>query len=173
MPDLTPPFPIRPPAARAVQEKNPIFCERYLHHLYCGVREWEEENVTWGKYTQARLVAASSLISIKSPLCCSLNDLLSAESPTVAISAGKTNTSHSLSKSSCGCWIQSSGTFTECLGIPNTATSSAGLDSTHTAGKLWWPSPVKMTAPRVNLLQKSRFLKRFREGAYKGGNLSP
>lgn len=69
---------------------------------------------------------ASSLISIKFPLCCSLHDLLAAKSPTVAILAGKTSISHSLSKSSCGCWTQSSGTSTECLSIPNTATVSVG-----------------------------------------------
>lgn len=141
--------------------------------LWNPVREWEKESVTWKKRSQARLVAPSSLVSIKSHLCCSLHDPLSAKNPTVAIPAGKTSTGHSLTKSSCGCWIQSSGTSTEHLSIPNTATSSAGLDSTGTAGRLWWPSPVKTTEPRVNLLQKSRFLKRFREGAYKKGNLSP
>lgn len=36
MPDLTPPFSIKPPVARIVEKKSPIFCERYLHHLYCG-----------------------------------------------------------------------------------------------------------------------------------------
>lgn len=36
MPDLTPPFPFRPPAARTVKEKSPIFYQRYLHQLYCG-----------------------------------------------------------------------------------------------------------------------------------------
>lgn len=125
--------------------------------LWSPVREWEKE-CYMGKCTQARLLAASSLISIKSPLCCSLHDPLAAKSPTVAVPAGKTNTGHSLSKSSCGCWILGSGTSTECLSIPNTATSSAGLDSTDTAGRLCWPSPVPMTAPTVSLLQKSRFL---------------
>lgn len=79
--------------------------------LWSPVRESEKESVTWGRHTQARPVAASSLISIKPPLCCSLHDPLAAKSPTVAIPAGKTSIGHSLSKSSC--WLQSSGTLTE------------------------------------------------------------
>lgn len=49
--------------------------------LWSPVRESEKESVTWGKCTQARPVAASSLISTKSPLCCSLHDPLAAKSP--------------------------------------------------------------------------------------------
>lgn len=49
MPDLTPPFSIKPPVARIVKKKSPIFCERYLHHLYCGaLLENGRRSVTWG-----------------------------------------------------------------------------------------------------------------------------
>lgn len=94
-------FHVRPSAAR--EQKREYLCSAPL-------KEWEKGSTTWAK------IAASSLTSIKSLLCHACCDYLAAKSylsssspSMVVIPIGKSSISHSLSKSSYGWWIQSSG----------------------------------------------------------------
>lgn len=175
MPDLTPPFPFRPPAARTVEEKSPVFCERYLHQLYCGaLLESQRRRVLHGENVLKPGQWLPPPSSAQNHLCAALFMTLWLQRAHGGSTSWKDQ--HWPQSEQKQLWLLTSElwhTDRASESIPNTATSSAGLDSTDAAGRLWWPSPVNVTTPRVNLLQKSRFLKRFREGAYKRGNLSP
>lgn len=80
--NLAPRFPVSPSAARAAEEGTSVFYDGYAHHFYPGplLGSGRKGKLLGGKCTQARPVAASSLISIKSPLRHAHHDCLAAKS---------------------------------------------------------------------------------------------
>lgn len=178
------PFPLRPSVARAVEEGTSVFCDGYDHPFYPGPLLGSGGRIVLhgGKHTEAWLVTASCLIIIKSPLCHAHRDsgckAPASSTDTPPRHGGYTNGEEQrwpqfeqeqlwLLNSELGAQLQS------IWATPNTATFCAGLDGREAGGRVQWPSPAKMAAPRVIQWQKSRFLKRFLEGPYKKRNPSP
>lgn len=90
-----------------MEEGITVFCDGYIHHFYPGsLLGSGRRGVLYGrKYTQDRLVAASSLVTLVTMLTMSLwlQRVSQHHSPMASILMGKSSTSHGLSKSSSSC----------------------------------------------------------------------
>lgn len=147
------------------------------------LREWEKGKATWGKMHTSQ--ASGSLFPHQhkvtlAPCSSWLSGCKEPASTTTTTTPpwwlyqwGRAAPATVWARAAVVAEFRAQGTAAEHLSDPNTATSSAGLDGREAGGRLQWPSPAKMAAPRDTPWQKSRFLKRFWEGAYKRGNLSP